>query len=142
MLREAGEAQPAAQILVYPGLDLNRTAASHREFARGFVLTSDDIDWYIDRYAAPDFDDFRASPLLATDHSGLAPAVITAAGFDPLRDEAEDYAVKLTTAGVPVRLLRETDLVHGYLHMDRVAPAADRAFAALSAALKEALGPR
>ena len=54
--------------------------------------------------------------MLAKDFSGLPPAYIATAGFDPLRDEGEEYAEKLRAAGVPVALSRQPDLIHGYIN--------------------------
>jgi acetyl esterase len=55
------------------------------------------------------------SPLRATDHSGLPPAFIVTAEFDPLRDDGKRYADKLRAAGVPVRLHNHDGMVRGFL---------------------------
>ena len=47
--------------------------------------------------------DWRMSPLLATDHSKLASAYIATCEYDPIRDEGNAYAEKLTAAGVSVQ---------------------------------------
>jgi acetyl esterase/lipase len=136
VLRDAGLDLPSLQLLIYPGLDQRRLAASHATFAEGFLLTAADIDWFQGHYAAP-VDDVRASPLLADLH-GLPPAIVTTAGFDPLRDEGEAYVAKLRAAGVPVTHLEEASLVHGYANMDGALPAADRAVARIVEALRAA----
>ena len=62
------------------------------------------------------------SPLLEPDLSGTAPAYVVVAGFDPLRDEGEAYAKRLTEAGVPTQLAREGELIHGFVSMTRISP--------------------
>lgn len=114
-LRDLGAPQPDLQLLVYPATDLRRLAASHREFAEGYLLTSASIDWYLSHYGADPLDP-RASVSLA-DLSGLAPAVVATAGFDPLRDEGEVLAERLAAAGVPVVDLRFGSLLHGFFSM-------------------------
>ena len=119
--RDAGLAQPAAQLLVYPGADGSVSRPSKSLFGEGFLFTRAQMDWYWDTYrdgAAPT--DPRLSPLLATDLSGLAPALVATAGFDPLRDEGEAYAAALRASGTPVVLRRAAGLVHGYLSMTGV----------------------
>jgi acetyl esterase len=115
-LRDRGLPQPDVQLLVYPATDLRKLGASHREFAAGYLLTSDSIDWYLARYGV-DVCDPRASVLLEPDLTGLAPAVVATAGFDPLRDEGEAYAARLAEAGVPVADLRFGALLHGFFSM-------------------------
>nr|MDQ3577106.1 alpha/beta hydrolase [Actinomycetota bacterium] len=56
----------------------------------------------------------RFSVLFADDLTGLPPAYVATAGFDPLRDEGEEYAARLIESGVPVALRRHADLIHGY----------------------------
>ncbi len=65
--------------------------------------------------AGTDADDPRLSPQHG-DVTGLPPAYIASAGFDPIRDDAEAYASKLRAGGVPVALTRQADLPHGFLN--------------------------
>ncbi|CAM4115651.1 alpha/beta hydrolase [Kibdelosporangium persicum] len=113
--REGGP-KPAFQLLIYPATDSTRDTRSKKLFAEGFFLTKDDMDWFMGHYAVNEQDkhDPRYSPLLAPDLSGLPPAYLATAGFDPLRDEGEAYAERLREAGVPVMLSRHADLIHGY----------------------------
>ena len=74
-----------------------------------------------------DTGDYRLSPLNAKDHGNIAPAIIAPAGFDPVHDEAVMYAQKLEEAGVGVTLLDQSTLVHGYLSMVGMVPAANGA---------------
>lgn len=136
-LRDAGEELPSLQLLIYPTVDQRRLDASHREFAHGFFLTAADIDWFQRYYGFSDPLDPRVSPLLAS-APGLPPAIVTTAGFDPLRDEGEAYVAHLRAGGVPVTWLDEATLVHGYAQMDGVIPACDAAVARLMAVLRAA----
>lgn len=123
--RDTG-AQPAFQLLFYPWLDLSGKRKSYRLFGTGFYLTEADLDWYKSHYLADveDAQDPRCSPLLADDLRGLAPAYVVTAGFDPLRDEGEEYAQRLAAAGVPVALRRHPGLIHGFVNTAAVAHAA------------------
>ena len=108
----------AAQVLIYPCLDLTRAHPSHVELADGFLLTAAVYDWYLENYlSGHDPRDPTVSPLLAEDVSGLAPAVVLHAGFDPLRDEAIAYCAKLRRSGIPVKALAFADMIHGFLTM-------------------------
>ena len=100
------------------------------------------MDWFRDNYFASPEDrtDPRASPILADDLSGLAPAHIVTAGFDPLRDEGEDYAAALREAGVAVTLRREPDLVHGFINAVGLGGRAREALEAVAAAIREGVG--
>jgi acetyl esterase len=115
--RRGGPA-PAFQLLLYPGVDASVRRRSRDLFGDGFFLTDGDMTWFLDHYAPTGVDrtDPRLSPLLAKDFSGLPPAYIATAGFDPLRDEGEAYGDKLREAGVPVAVSRQSDLIHGYVN--------------------------
>ncbi len=110
---------PAAQCLVYPATDAHMRSRSIDLFAEGFFLSRQDMHWFRGKYLPDeaDWDDVRASPLLADDLSGLPPAVVVTAGFDPLRDEGMAYADKLASCGVPVVARCYEDLVHGFFGM-------------------------
>lgn len=113
-----GGAVPAFQLLFYPAIDATARRRSRELFADGFFLTEVDMTWFLDQYAPDNVDrgDPALSPGLAEDVSGLPPAYIATAGFDPLRDEGEEYAARLAQAGVAVALSRQSDLIHGYIN--------------------------
>jgi acetyl esterase len=116
--RNSGIQPPVVQLLVYPGTDASRPYPSKDLFSEGYFLTKKQMDWYWDTYSAGGSrTDPWLSPLCADDLSGLAPALVTTAAFDPLRDEGEAYAAALREAGTPVVLRRAAGLVHGYLSM-------------------------
>ncbi|MET4807196.1 alpha/beta hydrolase [Limibacillus sp. MBR-115] len=110
--------QPATgQLLIYPTLGGEALVASNREEAAAPLLTSQDMQFYqeVRSDGPPPYDDKFFAPLAETDYGGLPRAVLFAAEIDPLRDEAVLYAERLQDAGVPTKLHRETQLVHGYL---------------------------
>jgi acetyl esterase/lipase len=128
--------QPWRQILLYPCLDLSASMPSHRKLAEGYLLTSTLYAWYRSNYlAGARHDDVRVSPLLADDLRGHPPTILLYAGFDPLRDEAATYAVKLTLADVPVETLYFADMIHGFLTMGGAIPAAQAAVTRIADAL-------
>ncbi len=107
------------QVLIYPQTDLTCSTLSHQEFEKGYLLEKESIEWYKTQYLGKGgkAEDPRISPLLAPDLSGLPPALIITAEFDPLRDEGEIYAQRLKEAGVPVKLHRYKGMVHGFFQM-------------------------
>ena len=111
-----GGRAPIFQLLLYPAVDATKRRRSREVFGSGFFLTDDDMTWFLDHYAPTGVDraDPKLSPLLSEDFRGLPPAYVATAGFDPLRDEGEAYAERLTAAGVPTALRRQSDLIHGY----------------------------
>lgn len=112
--RDGGGARIRAQLLLYPVTDLVGETESGRLFSRGYLLNS--MPFYTASYLGAEGDGHHphASPLLASDHSGLPPAIITTAGFDPLRDEGIAYGGKLKAAGVDVVHLHYADMIHGF----------------------------
>jgi len=135
-----GTPQPVMQLLIYPTTNANFEAPSHTLFSEGFFLTEERMNWYRDCYMnnPSERDDPRASPLLAEDVSGLAPALILTAGFDPLRDEAEEYAASLKDAGGPVGNIRYEGMVHGFMSLSGLLPEADKALNTAAQSLKSA----
>jgi len=136
VLRAGQGIQPWRQLLLYPCLDLSASLSSHRKFAEGYLLTAPLYAWYRNNYAGEKRDDWRLSPLFADDLSGLPPTVLLYAGFDPLRDEAAAYAMKLTLAGVAVEPLYFADMIHGFLTMGGAIPAASAAVTRIADALQ------
>ena len=117
---QSGGATPVLQWLIYPRTDFTAQTRSLSLFARGFVLTKRDMDWFHAQYlrgSGIDPTDPRVSPLLAESLSGLAPALIAVGGFDPLRDEGEAYAAALHAAGTAVDLRYMGSLTHGFVNL-------------------------
>jgi len=114
------KAQPVLQWLIYPRTDCTAHTRSLSLFADGFLLTKADIDFFTVQYlgsSGVDPADPRVSPLLAESLAGLPPALIVTAGFDPLRDEGDRYAVALRDAGTPVDLRSMGSLTHGFANL-------------------------
>lgn len=114
-----GGPAPALQLLIYPATDMTTRHRSRELFREGFLLTDPEMDWYTDNYLGKSrtgAGDPRASPLLANDLSGLAPAFVVTAAFDPLRDEGEAYAQALQAAGTPTTLRRFPGFIHGFVN--------------------------
>ncbi|PWW24071.1 acetyl esterase [Geodermatophilus normandii] len=118
----------AGQFLVYPAVDAEGDYPSRVENARGYFLEKDTMDWFYGHYAGAwdDARDARLSPLHA-DLTGLPPAVVVTAEFDPLRDEGEAYGEALEAAGVQADVRRYDGLIHGFFDMGAFSPAAQAA---------------
>jgi acetyl esterase len=115
--RDGGPA-PVLQLLIYPAVDFTGRRRSRDLFGEGFLLSNAEMDWFEDNYLGPGREhasDPRASPLLAQDLSGLAPALVVTAAFDPLRDEGEDYAKALQAAGTAATLRRFPGFIHAFI---------------------------
>ena len=138
--RDAGRPSLSFQLLVYPATDQRCEAASHARNGKGYLLTSEGIQFF-SRCYLPDrraLTDWRASPLLAPSLAGLPPALVLTAGYDPLLDEGRAYAERLSREGVPVQHLEYPDMVHGFLLFGGVLDTANAAVAQCSAALARA----
>ncbi|WP_433520850.1 alpha/beta hydrolase [Nocardia pseudovaccinii] len=133
----------AHQLLVYPMLDPARDAVSYRENAYGYFVTDDHLRWYWEQYlaSAADADNPYAAPPRAADLSGLPPAYIITAEFDPLRDEGEAYGRRLRDAEVEAVTIRYDGQFHGFFSMADNLPdaeyATDQAFSAVRRALEK-----
>jgi acetyl esterase len=140
--RDAGDPLPALQLLLYPVTDAVGGQASRDTFAKGFLLTRADMKWFEDHYIPEGIDgkDPRASMMRAEDVSGLPPAYVATAGFDPLRDEAETYAERMCEAGAPVVLQRYSSLIHGFANLTAICPSARTAMLEVAGALRMGLG--
>jgi acetyl esterase len=125
LLRDAGAPTPAFQLLAYPLLDAPDRWPSYSERGSGYTLDIPLVRWFFEQYRPPDFDvadPYRHPyllPLGAPDLSGLPPAFVMTAEFDPLRDEGIAYVERLAAAGVPVEHVHADDQMHGFLLVDR-----------------------
>lgn len=142
MARDVEGLDIAAQLLVYPGVDARMTEFDSLDRnGVGYVLTRETMTWFMGNYLASEHDalDWRASPLLADDLSGLPPALVITAEYDPLHDEGLAYAAALRAAGNDVVHSDYDGMVHIFFQLGPVVPAAAAAVAEVAAAAKSAL---
>ncbi len=137
--RNEGVPAPALQLLIYPMVDATAQTRSQALFGDGYFLTEHDIAWFHDHYltdSGVEPTDVRVSPLLAGDLSGLPPALVVTAGFDPLRDQGDRYAAKLQAAGVAVDHRRLGSMAHLFINYAPLGGGPARAMAEVNSALR------
>jgi len=141
MARDRGGPAIAHQLLVYPCCDMHSDAwPSHTENGFGYFLTKESMDWFYDQYAdVAERANPYASPIMADDLSGLPPACVITAEYDPLRDEGEAYGARLREAGVACEVHRYDGMFHGFFAMTMAIPGAVAAQETAAAAVKTAL---
>ncbi len=130
------------QVLTYPAVDGTMQSASIKDNATAPILGEREMNWFWNHYiegSALSVKDPAVSPLFAKSHAGLAPAFVSTAEFDPLRDEGEAYAAKLKSAGVPVETKRYNGVFHGFMLMGKFIPEARQLIADQTAFLKKYL---
>lgn len=129
----------AGMILEYPVLDFNLETNSYRQMGDGYMLTRDTMAWFWKHYLPRPEDGANpeASPLRREDLHGFPPTVVITAEYDPLHDEGDVYARRLTEAGVPTRLLRYEGQIHDFMRRAHLFDAGQAAFADVAAALNE-----
>jgi acetyl esterase len=140
MARDRGGPAITFQLLIYPVTDRDFTTASYRDNATGYFLTKTHMEWYWDQYIGDDDEAAvhpYAAPLRAATLTGLPPAHIVTAEYDPLRDEGEAYGRRLADAGVPVDVRRYDGMFHGFFSMEML-EASRQAGAEAHAALTKA----
>ncbi|CAL2066189.1 MULTISPECIES: alpha/beta hydrolase [Streptomyces] len=122
MAKERGGPALVQQVLFYPVTDANFDTPSYHQFATGYFLRRDGMQWFWDQYTtdATDRAQITASPLRATTEqlSGLPPALVITGEADVLRDEGEAYATKLRAAGVPVTAVRFQGIIHDFVMLN------------------------
>ncbi len=140
MSRDRGGCPLVFQLLVYPVTERNFDTASYLENAEGYQLSRAGMIWYWKHYLGSDADAANpyAAPMRAADLSGLPPALVITAEFDPLRDEGEAYGRRLQAAGVPVAAIRYDGMIHGFYGMSAAVDQAREAIAQSAASLREA----
>ncbi|MGW7081597.1 alpha/beta hydrolase [Streptomyces sp. NPDC054866] len=145
MTKQRGSLTLTAQVLFYPVTDAAFDTPSYHRFAEGFGLRRDAMQWFWNQYTTDETEraQITASPLRATTGqlTGLPPALIITAEADVLRDEGEAYAAKLRTAGVPVRAVRYTGIIHDFVVLNALRPthAAEKAIRQATTYLATAL---
>ncbi|MGN6278675.1 MAG: alpha/beta hydrolase [Sphingomonas sp.] len=135
-LRDAAAEVPViAQLALYPATDASRPYPSYEEFAEGYLLTKDSMDWFMAAYQS-DPAHLRSSPLTG-DLAGMPPAVVVTASLDPIRDQGRAYAAALAEAGVAVVFREAKGMIHGFANIRQAIPSARGDVAGMLAALKD-----
>ncbi|SEG84838.1 Acetyl esterase/lipase [Thermomonospora echinospora] len=146
MAKERGDVPLVQQVLFYPVTDASFDTDSYHQFAEGYFLRRDGMQWFWDQYTTDETEraHITASPLRATTEqlTGLPPALVITAEADVLRDEGEAYANKLRTAGVPVTAIRYQGIIHDFVMLNtlRGTHAAQAAITQAITTLRTALG--
>ncbi|MBM83283.1 MAG: lipase [Planctomycetaceae bacterium] len=117
MAKDRGGPDICYQVLVYPITDYSVDTDSYRRNGEGYFLTTDVMQWFWEQYLEGESQAYEpiASPLRTADLSGLPPAMVLTAEYDPLRDEGIAYGKRLEEAGVAVSYVEELGMIHGYL---------------------------
>ena len=146
MAKERGDVAFTTQVLFYPVTDARFDTPSYEQFATGYFLRRDAMQWFWDQYTTDEQEraQITASPLRATTEqlTGLPPALVITGEADVLRDEGEAYANKLRTAGVAVTAVRYQGIIHDFVMLNalRETHAAESAINLATATLRQALG--
>jgi acetyl esterase/lipase len=146
LAKERGGPKLSAQVLFYPVTDASFDTASYHEFAEGYFLRRDAMQWFWDQYTTTDAEraQITASPLRASTEqlAGLPPALVITGEADVLRDEGEAYAAKLRQASVAVTAVRYQGIIHDFVMLNalRGTKAAESAINQAIGFLREALG--
>jgi acetyl esterase/lipase len=145
LAKQRGDVSFVQQVLFYPVTDASFDTDSYHQFAEGYFLRRDAMQWFWDQYTsdAAQRAEITASPLRASrdELAGLPPALVITGEADVLRDEGEAYASKLRAAGVPVTAVRYQGIIHDFVMLNalRGTQAASAAIAQATATLKAAL---
>ncbi|MFI6407436.1 alpha/beta hydrolase [Streptomyces sp. NPDC050548] len=145
MAKERGDVPLVQQVLFYPVTDASFDTASYHQFAEGYFLRRDGMQWFWDQYTTDETEraQITASPLRATTEqlTGLPPALVITGEADVLRDEGEAYANKLREAQVPVTAVRFQGIIHDFVMLNalRETHAAEAAITLAVTTLRKAL---
>ena len=140
MARDRGGPAVAFQLLIVPVADIRYGARSFEDFAVGYGLTRADMGWYAAHYlATPEDADHPYASVVRADLRGMPPAFVITAECDPLRDDGELYAKKLSDLGIAASAKRYPSMFHGFMAFPAQLPEAREALDDAGAALRAAL---
>ncbi len=144
MARDSSTPDIAFQLLFYPVTNMDYETGSYRENGADYFLTTDMMRWFWGHYLESEDmgRDVRVSPLLMEDASGLPPAYVVTAEFDPLRDEGEAYAEVLREAGNEVAAKRYDGRIHGFVTLCGVMERGKQAAEDAAAQMRHTLGAK
>jgi acetyl esterase len=117
-IRDQGGPSLCGQLLIYPATDYYKPGTTSLREYSGYFFTMEDLIWFTGHYLndESEADHPYAFPMRAADLTNLPPALVITAECDPLRDEGENYAARLKSAGVAVMLIRYDGMIHGFFN--------------------------
>lgn len=127
-----------AQAPLYPVVDSTQVTGSFSEFAQGYLLTADAMDWFTAAYAAP-LGEVR-NDCINGDLASMPPTLLVTAGLDPLRDQGRDFAARAILAGVDVTYMEMRGTIHGFICLRKGVPSAQDDCDAIFRSMKALLG--
>lgn len=127
-------------VLIYPSTEIFSSRSSREEFAQGYLLDRESLEWFYARYLRHgDAYEWRASPMLAESLSGLPPMLLVTAECDPLRDDGVAFAERVRDEGGEVEHLAVPGVVHGFLTLGKFFPVAREVLQQITTRLKKKL---
>lgn len=142
MARDRGGPNIGCQVLIYPITDCNFDTPSYLDFADDYFLTRQAMMWFWDQYCPNEAD--RRNPYVSLNRAesltDLPPALILTAEYDPLRDEAEAFAAKLSEAGVEAKSIRYDGMIHGFTRRFQFLEEAEHALGEAANIIQSRLG--
>ncbi len=119
-----GERTPELQVLIYPALDGRMITDSMEELRDAYILPKDRMEYFLDLYTRgpEDIEDIRLSPALSETVADQPKACIVTGGFDPLRDDGDIYAERLTADGIEVKHIQYDGQIHAFVNLCKVIP--------------------
>lgn len=130
----------AFQLLLYPATAMEQDTQSRKDLATGHLLTAEVMTWFGDHLAAAGHEQQRRAEPVKSDLTGVAPALVVTAGFDPLKDEGKAYAAAINAAGGKAEHIEYSAFVHDFYTLTPYCPAVPAAIEETGAKLKAALG--
>lgn len=122
------------QVPIYPVSDDKPDHQSFLDFAEGFLLTSDSMQWFGNAYQAV-AGDKRAYPIYG-EHSTTPPTVLVTAGLDPIRDSGRIYGAELVRSGAEVVFLEMKGTIHGFAQVRKAIPSGQADMQSIFAAVR------
>ncbi len=118
------ERTPELQVLIYPALDGRMITNSMEELRDAYILPKDRMQYFLDLYTRnpEDIMDIRLSPALRKTVADQPKACIITGEFDPLRDDGDTYADRLTAVGVEVKHIQYHGQIHAFVSLCKVIP--------------------
>ena len=140
--RDTGLINLAFQLLIYPCNEISMDYPSATEFAQGYGLSTKAMKWFWDKYLPnnQDHSNKYAVPFRADTLKGVAAAIVIAAEFDPLTDDARSYYSKLVADSVPAIYKEYAGQIHGFFNLGGVTADADLLYADIAIEINAILG--